>query len=480
MEEETEKCAQIIYEVWEENVNELLKKFRFKEAQARRGQVPSPKRLDIYFTPLITKKSYKWNKDEFGVKNSIEALMELYLEGNSPVWDSWEEYEEEYRKRRNWGNLRGEDIHTHFIPDEVIIEMLNRIGRETSYNRNDFNEFGKLYSLEKNQSSFYYDINEKDKEKVFYEVLIHEISHFVLKFFCKRHGHSYPSDIGEAIGWFLDHKLFEGNTYHTAADATVEDLDIGTFSGYSFSEEEKRYVVWLIDALNFSYELDKKNDKTGHPYPWAVSFISLIIKEDELIKKKIFTQLLPRKTKETIEDLEEVIETEYREEYEELVKTVEEPDKKIKELEQQVGRKDTSKRELYEKKRFYEVMKSLKYALESEIGLEDPEDFEKFIEKQVQESAEDDHSFEETVEKMEEKITSHVEKQKNKIEAALELCVEKEKEMKHNQIAQVEGEKIPERKNFIERLRELNRINEELENRLNNVEYRFHVFRETN
>jgi len=232
--------------------------------------------------------------------------------------------------------------------------------------------------------------------------------------------------------------------------------------------------------LDFSYELDKESDKTSHPYPWAVSFISLIVQEDELIKKKIFTQLLPRKTKENIEDLEQVIETEYREEYEELVKTVEDPDKKIKELEQQVGRDDTDKRELYEKKRFYEVMKTLKYALRSEIGLESPENFEKFIEKQVQESAEEKHRFKETVEKMEEEITSHVEKQKKKIETALELCVEKEKEMKQNQIGEIEGEKIPERKKFIERIRELNRINEELEKHLNKVEYRFHIFRETN
>lgn len=480
MEDETEKCAEIIYEVWEENVRELLKQFRFETAQARRGQVQGPKRLDIYFTPLITKNSYKWDRDEFGVKDSIEALMELYLEGNSPVWASWQEYQKEYNERRNWGNLRGEDIHTHFIPDKIIIEMLNRLGKETKYERNKFNEFGELYSLEKNERTFSYDINDKDKEKVFYEVLIHEISHYVLKLFCEKRGHSYPSEIGEAIGWFLDHKLYEENTYHTAADVDVNDIDIGTFSNYSFSKQDKNYVVWLINALNFSFGVDKKNNKAKHPYPWAVSFISLIVQENELIKKKIFTELLPRKTKENIEELEEIIETGYRQEYSDLVETVQSTEKKINEIKNQANSKGDNNRELYERKKFYEEMNDLKRTIESRIGLEEPQKFERFVEEKIDESANQKQPFKETVEKMEEEITRHVEEQMKRIDEAIRLCKDKEKEMSEREVGEIDGEKIMERKQFIDRIWGLNRIKEKLEDKLDRIEHRFYVYQKNN
>jgi hypothetical protein len=476
MKKGTERCAQIIYEVWKESTINLLEDLEYSIEGAVAGKVPNPRRLEIYFTPLITKKSYRWSKDDFGVKESIEAVMKLYLEGNSPVWNSWEEYEEAYRERRVWGNFRGENIHTHFIPDTMLVEMLNRLQAETQYSRGKFTEFAELYSLDKNYSL---DEDEKDLQKVFNEVVIHEISHHVLNQFCQKNGHSYPSAIGEAVGWFLDHKIYD-NTYHSYAERNVEDLDVGIFSSYSFSEEEKKYVSWLIDAMNFSYEVDRKNGRTQHPYPWTVVFISLITSKDELSKKKIFTELLPRKTQDTIDKLEEIIETEYREEYKDLIETVESTEQKIKELEEKATRGEGEKKELYEKKKFHEEMERLKHRLKAEIDLETPQEFEEYVEGQIQGSANQEHRFEETVEHMEENITQHVEEQKNTIETSVKLCVEKEQEMSDQEIGEINGEKIPERKQFLDRIQELNSIMEKLALHLDKVEHRFYIYQRNN
>lgn len=469
MDEETEKCAQIVYDIWKGGTVSQLDKLENSIEGYVGGKVVNPRNLEIYFTPRISK--YRSSSDGFGVKESIEFVMKLYLEGESPIWDDWNEYREEYGNNRAWGSFREERVHTHFIPDTMLEEMLDRLQAETQYSSEKFTEFANLYSL-KLQPRYPVDTDEKIR-KTFNEVIIHEISHYILYKFCEKHRLDYPHVIGEAIGWFLDHKIYD-DTNHSP-DRSIGDLGVGHFSGYSFTEQQKKYVIWLINAMEFSYEVDRRNNCTSHPYPWSSVFISHITSKDELSKKEIFIELLPQKTKDSIDSLENLIEVEYREEYQNLKETVESTEQKIQELELKARNQEGDKNELMEKKSFYREMEDLKYRLQKETDVETPQEFEAFLEKQIQVSVNQERSFKETVEHMEQKITQHVEEQKNNIKTAVELCVEKRKEMDEKDAGEINGRKIEEREDFFDTVSKLNSMRDKLEDHLGKVQYRFNI-----
>jgi len=471
IQEETRKCADIIYENWAKEVDRNLNRLESDIDGHVSGRIANPEWLDIYFTPLITE---NWGK--ISVKESIQVLMKFYLEGDSPIWSSWTDYSNEYREGRSWGSLRKEKIHTQFIPDPLMNKMIAQIEAETSYSKNDFKQFSDLFSLEKN---YPIDRDDKNLERVFSEVLIHEISHWVLYKLCDQKGHSYPSHIGEAIGWFLDHEIYQDNTYHIDGRNGAEDLSVGIFSDYSFSKSEQKYVVWLINALKSSYKMQSSQQDERHPYTWSNKIILHITNNNEITKQHVFMALVPRKLKTAVKELERMIEEEYNKSYHELLEMTDVKEEDIDELNQSALENPDNKKLFLEKKRFYEAIKSLRLELESDVELEDPVNFENFIEQEFDSSEYHKRSFGETLRQIQGEIQSRSETQVEQMNKAIEICISADQEMSDQGIGELNGEILDERKEFREKFKDLKNLESRMEDHLDKIEHQLFLHKLT-
>ena len=458
LDDEAELCAEIVYRSWREGVENSLDNLEEGIDGNVSGRVVNPEWIDFYFTPFITQ-----NYDDVSVEESIRILLKLYLEDESDVWNSWNEYTQQFD--RKYGRLSGEKVHTFFIPDPMLHKMIEEIEASTQYSVRDFEEFRQLFSLQEN-----YSVDEINRGlmEAFNEVLIHEISHWVLHKYCDKNSCRYNSTLGEALGWFLDHEIYDENTYHLAGRDDSGDLGIGTFSGYDSLHGEEEYTLWLTEAFKSAFGMQ---EEASHPYTWSNILIAKITSKGEITKEAIFSALVPGKFKSEVEELEQFIETEYNATYQELLELIEVSDEDIRDLKDKAMEYPEDKEELLDRKRFYDEVNQVKLRIEEDTELMEPVQLEAVIEREL-----NDHDyntgFSELLARIHERIESIMEKEVKEMRKAVGLCERADEKMSQKGIGEINGEYIDERKQFKNKFMKLKNHEETLEQHLESIEAR--------